>query len=166
MQCQVLAGVLGAVIFAAAAEAAVLCVKPDKRGDPSGALRVRVECKRGEVQLSPQELGLCCAPSTTTTSTTSSSSSTCPVYTSTTLGAPDCGGSGGFCAGFCPNARACVPGELGACGCTGELVPCGIVSAGGACGGECPEGGTCQYWPSPLPGECPGPPVCGCFPPP
>jgi hypothetical protein len=100
--------------------------------------------------------------STTTTTTTCP----CPTYTSTTLGAPDCGGSGGSCFGFCGNARACVPDEHGTCGCTGDPLPCGIVSAGGACGGECPDGGTCQYWPSPLPGPCPGPPVCGCFPPP
>jgi len=103
------------------------------------------------------------AGSTAVTTTTTSCS--CPIYTSTTLGAPDCGGAGA-CFGFCGNARACVPDDSGACGCTGDPLPCGIVSAGGACGGECPEGGTCQYWPSPLPGPCPGPPVCGCFPPP
>jgi hypothetical protein len=101
------------------------------------------------------------AAATTTTTTTC----ICPTYTSTTLGTPDCGGSAA-CFGFCANARACVPDATGVCGCTGMPLPCGIVSAGGSCDGECPEGGTCQYWPSPLPGPCPGPPVCGCFPPP
>ena len=107
-------------------------------------------------------------PAGTATSTTTSTTCSCPTYTTTTLGIPDCGGSGGVCVGLCANARACVADESGACGCTGEPLPCGIVSAGGACGGECPEGGVCQYWPSPLPTPdgCPGPPVCGCFPPP
>ena len=47
-----------------------------------------------------------------------------------------------------------------------EPVSCGIHGAAGVCGGTCPEGGICQYWPSPIPPPCSGPPVCTCFPPP
>lgn len=106
-----------------------------------------------------------CPPTSTTsttTTTTTTTTSSCPTYTSTTLGSPDCGGSGGVCFGGCANARECVPDANDVCGCTGLLRPCGVQNAAGACGGTCPAGETCIVYSPILPDGCPDAPRCGC----
>ena len=55
-----------------------------------------------------------------------------------------------------------LPARVPGCGDAG--LECGI-GKNGACTGTCPEGGTCRYWPAPLP-DPEAAPVCGCFPPP
>lgn len=161
--------VLVSSLLAGAADGAVLCTKSRRSGALDGSVKVRTACRPGEVQLSPDELGFCCTqpPSTTTSSTSTSSTTTgsCPTYTSTTLGVPDCFGSNGSCLGLCANARACVAdAETGACGCTGPVQPCGVVTYNGLCGGSCPDGQTCKYYGAPGPDGCPGPPSCTCVP--
>lgn len=152
--------VLVLISLPVAAHGAVLCVRPTRSGTLNGTVRVRAACKPNEVQLSPQDVGFCCETSVTTTTT---SSTMCPTFTTTTLGIPDCGGVG-TCGGLCANARECVAGVGGACECTGAELPCGVVSIGGACGGTCPGGSTCDLFAPPLPNGCPGLPRCGCVP--
>lgn len=108
---------------------------------------------------------LCPPPSTTTTSTTftTTTSGCCAPVTTTTFGAPDCGGIPPGCFGFCGNALACVD-DGGACSCSGEPLPCGVVSAAGECGGTCPAGLICRLVSQILPDGCPGAPHCGCAP--
>jgi hypothetical protein len=105
-----------------------------------------------------------CPPTTSTTTSTVTTTSSCPTYTTSTLGLPDCGGSGGSCFGGCANARECVPDASDVCGCTGALLPCGVHSFAGTCGGECPASETCTYYSVILPGGCPDAPRCGCVP--
>ena len=103
-----------------------------------------------------------CTTMASTTSTSTTTSSSCPTYPTTTLGLPDCGGSGGPCFGGCANARECVPDSVsGVCGCTGPLRPCGFQDFAGHCGGECPTGETCLLY-SPIQNGCPSTPQCGC----
>ena len=160
---------LASIVLAGAAEAAVLCAKPRKSGELNGAVKVRQACRLGEVQLTPEDLDFCCTPSTssTTTSSTTTSSTTgsCPTYTSTSLGIPDCFGGTGSCLGLCANARACTHDpQTGGCACVGPVQPCGVVTYNGLCGGSCPDGTTCQYYGAPLPNGCPGEPHCTCAP--
>jgi len=103
-----------------------------------------------------------CPPTTSTSTTVTTTSGPCSTYTSTTLGLPDCFGSAGTCLGGCANSRECVPDANNVCGCTGPLLPCGVHSAAGVCGGECPAGETCLVFSPILPGGCPGEPRCGC----
>jgi hypothetical protein len=160
---------LASSVLAVAADAAVLCTKPRKSGELNGSVKVRTACRPSEIELGPEELGFCCTLPTSSTSTSSTSTSTttgsCPVYTSTSLGIPDCFGSAASCFGLCPNAHACVPdAQTGACGCTGPIQPCGVVTYDGVCGGSCPDGQTCQSYGPPLPNGCSGEPHCTCVP--
>jgi len=148
--------------LSAAAEAAVLCAKPGRDGALNGGVKVREACKPNEVQLAPADVNFCCATSSTVTTT--STTGPCPILTTTTLGIPDCFGSGGTCLGLCANARACVPDASGACGCTGPELPCGVVTFRGTCGGTCPSGFTCSLFSPTLPSGCPDFARCGCIP--
>jgi len=149
---------VGLILLATAAHASILCVKPQRNGTLNGPVRVRDACKPGERQLSASEVGFCCTATTTTTTT-----ATCPTFTTTTLGAPNCGGFGTFCGGFCPNAHQCVSNPTtNACECTGPLQPCGVVSAAGTCGGSCPAGQTCQLYSPTQSDGCPDYPRCAC----
>lgn len=153
-----------ALLVAEPARAAVLCAKPRKTGLFNGSVKIREARRPGETQVAPEDVGFCCTPPSTTATTTTSTSTSCPTYTSTTLGIPDCF-ENGSCAGLCANARAWVPDAVsGACGCTGPELPCGIVTYFGACGGTCPVGESCQLYSPPLPGGCPDVPRCACVP--
>jgi len=158
------AAVLISSLFAASSTAAVLCAKPRRDGLFNGSVKIREACRRGETQLAPEDVGFCCtSPPTTATTSTSTSTGTCPTFTMTTLGIPDCGG--GFCFGLCANARECVPdAQSGVCGCTGAELPCGVVTYTGACGGTCPSGQACQLHAPPLPNGCTDAPRCACVP--
>jgi hypothetical protein len=101
---------------------------------------------------------------TVSTSTSTTTSGSCPTYTTTTLGLPDCGGFGGTCFGGCANARECVADVNGVCGCTGALRPCGAYSFQPVCAGECAAGTTCMFYSPPLPDGCPDYPRCACVP--
>jgi hypothetical protein len=101
------------------------------------------------VTLTPDMVGFCC-PSTATTTSTSLG---CP--TTTTLGVPDCQGPAPTCLGYCAGGQDCTD-TGGQCTCTGPIL-CG---AGGACGGSCPAGQTCQ--PFPVPSGCPLTGTCLC----
>jgi hypothetical protein len=144
-----------------AAEAAVLCAKPERDGTLNGSVTVRQVCKRNEVQLAPADVNFCCT--STTVTTTTSTSGPCPTFTTSTLGIPDCG-FGSVCFGLCANARACTADTSGSCSCTGPELPCGVVTAGGTCGGTCPGGFTCALFSPTLPNGCPDIPRCGCIP--
>src|SRR5207244_12683007 len=85
-----LAPLVGVLLFAVTAEASVLCGKRRRDGSLNGLVRVRQACEPGEVTLTPDMVGFCCTVTTTTTSTTASTTMPCP--TTTTLGAPNCGG--------------------------------------------------------------------------
>jgi hypothetical protein len=122
-----LAGLVLVAVAVGSSEAAVFCAKPSRDGTLDGSVKVRGACKRNEVQLAPGDVGFCCGTPTTVTTTSS-----CPTFTTTTLGVPDCGGSGGACAGLCANGRACVADPEGVCGCTGAELPCGVVSTAGS----------------------------------
>src|SRR5262245_28522414 len=101
--------VLMTLLLIDTAAAAVLCAKPRKGGIFNSNVKVREACKPGETQLAPEDVGFCCTPpSTSSTTSTSTTTSSCPIYTSTSLGVPDCGGSG-TCFGLCANARQCEP---------------------------------------------------------
>ena len=159
-------GWVATALVAPPADAAVLCTKLRKDGTYGSTLRIREACKEREVVVDPTALGFCCADgstSTTTsvTTTTATSTSVCPTFTTTTLGVPDCGG--GICFGLCANALACVEGESG-CECTGPPLDCQAVTAGGQCGGTCPEGLTCQTVQPVGEDGCPQSPRCGCAP--
>ena len=162
----VAAVLLASGLLAGVANAAVLCAKPRDGGGFNGNVKIRAACRRGEVQIAPEDVGFCCTATTSTSTTTSSTTTdSCPTYTSTSLGIPDCYGSLGSCMGLCANARACVPDpQTNACGCTGPIQPCGVVTYNGLCGGSCPDGQTCQYYGAPLPNGCPGEPHCTCAP--
>jgi hypothetical protein len=167
---RLVAGIVGSLLLAGAADASVLCARPRKSGALEGNVKIRAACRPGEVQLAPEDVGFCCTlpPSSTTTSSVTTSSTTtgaCPTYTSTTLGVPDCYGAAGSCMGLCANARTCVPdAQTGVCGCTGAVRPCGSVTYNGLCGGSCPDGQTCQLYGPPGPDGCPGEPHCVCVP--
>ena len=148
-----------ATALSSVADTAVLCAKPGRDGTLNGGVRAREVCKPNEVQLAPADVNFCCPTSPTVTTT-----STCPIYTTTTLGVPDCFGSSGACLGLCANARACVPDASGQCGCTGPEQPCGVVTYRGMCGGTCPSGFTCAFFSPTLPNGCPDFPRCGCIP--
>lgn len=153
----------GFCAMAMTADAAVLCVRARSRGTLGGIVHVRAACRPHEVQLAPETVGFCCRGSTTTTTTTTTVTATtgCPPVTSTTLGIQDCGAGGG-CFGLCSNARACVSDSSG-CSCTGPEQPCGPTAfSGGACGGTCASGLTCQLVSPLLPNGCPDSPVCAC----
>lgn len=164
----VAAAVAGAAAHPPFANGAVLCAKARKDGTFGSSLRIRETCTKREVEVHPAALGFCCEPSSTTTAvtttTSSVTSSVCPTFTTTTLGVPDCGGDGATCFGLCPNALACVPDRLGGCSCTGPELSCQVVSAGGACGGTCPEGLTCRTVQPVGQDGCPEYPRCGCAP--
>jgi hypothetical protein len=148
------------LLTAATSDAAVFCAKR-RDGGFNGSVKIREACKRGETQLTPSEVGFCCSEASTTS--TSTTTGTCPTYTSTTLGIPDCGGGGGACFGLCANARACVPdAQTQACGCTGAPLPCGVVTYYGTCGGTCPAGEACTLYAPPLPNGCLDVPRCAC----
>jgi hypothetical protein len=140
------------------ADAAVLCAKPSRDGSFNGGVKIRAACKPSEVQLAPADVGFCCGSVTTVPTTTTM----CPTFTTTTLGIQDCSGGAGFCVGLCANGRACIAGVDGSCGCTGPELPCGVVTAGGACGGACPNGFECALFSPSLPNGCPDAPRCGC----
>jgi hypothetical protein len=153
-------------LVAEPAAAAVLCAKPRKGGVFNGSVKIRETCRPGETQLAPEDVGFCCNQEPVTTSTTSTSTTTvsCPIHTTTTLGIPDCGGSN-VCFGLCANARACVPSTTnGVCECSGPELPCGVVTAQGACGGACPIGSACQLYEPLLPSGCTDVPRCACVP--
>lgn len=63
--------------------AEVLCVRAKKDGTLSGAIKVRTECKRREVQVDAPMLGLCCDPFTTTTTSTSTTATSDTGFTTT-----------------------------------------------------------------------------------
>lgn len=156
-----------ALLLTPAAHGAVLCAKARKDGTVGGTLRIREACAKREVEVDPAALGLCCEGPTTTmtvpsTTVTVTSTNVCPTYTTSTLGIPDCGES--FCFGLCPNALACVADDEGLCSCAGPEVACQVVSAGGTCGGTCPEGLACQTVQPVGEDGCPGAPRCGCAP--
>jgi hypothetical protein len=158
--------VLVGAILVEPARAAVLCARPRKDGSFDGPVKIREVCRTGETAIRPEDVGLCCTvPTSASTTTTSTSTVSCPSHTTTSLGIPDCFGSGGSCLGLCANARQCVPdATTGACGCTGPELPCGVVTYQGACGGTCPEGSTCQLYAPPLPNGCTDEFRCGCVP--
>src|SRR5262249_47643487 len=52
--------------LSAAAEAAVLCAKPERDGTLNGSVKVRQVCKRNEVQLAPADVNFCCTSTTST----------------------------------------------------------------------------------------------------
>src|SRR2546426_3590346 len=86
-------------LLAATADAAVLCAKRRGDGTFSTTVKIREACHPAEVVLTPDAVGFCCTVTTTTTSTTASTSEPCP--TTTTLGAPNCGGNPAtFCGGL------------------------------------------------------------------
>jgi hypothetical protein len=162
---------LPAVVLACAflvepAVASVLCTKPRKDGTLNGSVKIRPACKPGEVVITGEEAGVCCTGSSlTSTTSTSTTTVSCPIHTTTSLGIPDCGGGGGACFGLCANARACIADETsGACGCTGAVQPCGIVTFNGLCGGSCPTGTKCEIFEPPLPNGCTDVPRCACVP--
>jgi hypothetical protein len=151
------------LLLAESSAAAVLCTKPRKDGRLNGSVKIRDVCKPNERAIAPEDVGFCCdGPSTTSTTSTSTTTVSCPIHTTTSLGVPDCGGSD-VCFGLCANARECVPGA-GGCACTGAELPCGVVTAVGACGGTCPAGSVCQLFEPPLPNGCTDFPRCACVP--
>jgi hypothetical protein len=156
--------VLICALVAEPAGAAVLCAKPRKDGTFNGSVKIREACKANEVVVCPSDVaGSCPSPSTTSTTSTSTTTVSCPIHTTTSLGIPDCGG--GICFGLCANARECVPDTVsGACGCTGDVLPCGIVTVSGQCGGACPTGNACRIYEPPLPNGCTDVPRCACVP--
>jgi hypothetical protein len=163
---QLVALILVSAYLVEPAAAAMLCAKPRKGGVFNGSVKIREACRPGETQLAPEDVGFCCdGASTTSTTSTSTTTVSCPIHTTTSLGIPDCFGSSGSCLGLCANARACVPDAVsGACGCTGEVQPCGVVTYNGLCGGTCPTGSTCQIHEPPLPNGCTDFPRCACVP--
>lgn len=90
-----------------------------------GALADRVESDADAVN----PLVYCCPPTTTTI---------------------PCGGSGGVCAGSCPDGETCSAGCGGVCGCAvpGSSTTCPPTTTTIPCGGQtfgtCPPGETCQ----------------------
>jgi len=154
-----LAVLVAMLSFAVDASGSVLCAKPRRDGTFNGTVKVRDACTPREVQLAPGDVGFCCGVTTTVTVTT-----TCPSFTTTTLGIPDCGGTAPGCGGLCANARECVDDGTGACACVGAELPCGVVSVGGACGGTCPAGFGCALFSPTGPNGCPDVPRCGCIP--
>jgi len=77
-------GVMAAFVLVATADAEVLCVRAKKNGTLSGAIKVRQQCKKREVQVDAPMLGLCCDFATTTT-VVSATTLTTPVTSFTTL---------------------------------------------------------------------------------
>lgn len=148
-----------------ASAAAVLCAKLRKGGLFNGAVKIRQACKPGETQLEPEDVGFCCGGSPSTSTTVTTTTGSCPTFTMTSLGIPDCGGNPPSCFGLCANARQCEPNaEQTACGCTGPEQPCGVVTYNGQCGGPCPFGQSCQYYGAPLPNGCTEEPHSTCRP--
>ena len=149
-----LAPLVGVLLFAVTADASVLCGKRRRDGSHNGLVRVRQACEPGEVTLTPDMVGFCCTVTTTTTSTTASTTMPCP--TTTTLGAPNCGGTPPSCGGLCPDSQMCGDDGSGHCACLGPL-HCGGVP--NFCGGDCPSGQSCEQIPAPPGCRSIG---CGC----
>jgi hypothetical protein len=139
------------LVLAGRTDAAVFCAKQRPDGTFSTGVKIREVCRPNEVTLTPDAVGFCCTASTTTTTT----SQPCP--TTTTLGAPDCGGDPAFfCGGQCPDSQTCGDDGNGHCACLGPL-HCG--GAGNFCGGDCPVGQSCELLPVPPGCQNIG---CGC----
>ena len=154
-RCLALAAVPAVVLLAARADGAVLCAKQRADGTFHTAVKIREVCHPNEVTLTPDAVGFCCTATTTTTTTATSTSQQCP--TTTTLGAPDCGGDPAFfCGGQCPDSQTCGDDGNGHCACLGPL-HCG--GADNFCGGDCPVGQSCELLP--VPPGCPNV-GCGC----
>jgi hypothetical protein len=142
------------LVWSASADAAVLCAKHRANGSFNATVKIREACRPSETLLGPESVGFCCGATTTSTSTSVTTTLVCP--TTTTLGAPDCGGNPpAFCGGLCPGGQDCVDGGSGSCVCSGPF-HCGVQNF---CGGDCAPGLSCQ--PLPVPAGCPSI-GCGC----
>ena len=153
--------IVGPLLTANIARAAVLCAKPRKDGTFNSSVKIREACKQNEVELAPGLVGFCCGVTTSTTTSSSSLPSTCPS-TSTTTTIPACEPVCPLSDAFCTNGHTCEGNDMGGCGCTGPPPSCGqwgII----ACGGTCPAGSECALE-NVAPSSCPEVPVCHCVP--
>src|SRR5581483_6618720 len=158
-----------AMVLVASGHAAVLCAKPKKYGTFNASVKVREVCKPNEVQLAPEQVGVCCTTTTTTSTSTTRTTST-STSTTTTLPTRCCAVSSETACADIPNATATndcnsLGGTLASAGlfCNGATGQCeeSETGAGNCCDGfggssRCVEGAFTQtacgspavFWPS------------------